>query len=82
METPTFAADKLAAPTLADAEVRAALAIAEDPSAHPGERAEMLPLGVVGKLLARDCQSERPTQDRLAQARGIGDRGLSRARPP
>jgi tetratricopeptide (TPR) repeat protein len=42
LETPTFAAGTLAAPTLADAEVRAALAIAEDPSAHPGERAEML----------------------------------------
>lgn len=42
METPTFAADNLAASTLAATEVRAALAIAEDPSAHPGERAEML----------------------------------------
>jgi tetratricopeptide (TPR) repeat protein len=42
VETPTFASDNLAAPTLADTEVRAALAVADDPSAHPAERAEML----------------------------------------
>jgi tetratricopeptide (TPR) repeat protein len=42
LDTSTVAAENLAAPTLADTEVRAALEMADDPSAHPGERAEML----------------------------------------